>query len=311
MATRLFQLGFEQGLLECNAFQLGGNAATVSSTKAKTGTLGLAMSTSTNVILNGAGKAIPNTTELRAYCAINHNSMGLSTNPVDRQSYMIQLVKADASIFRFGWHRFNNLFYITSTTTTVLASGTDVGSGFPTTAIWHDVSVAAKIHASAGWLNLYIDGVLVANFAGNTGTSPITQVLFGGTPTNNGTWIGTTTFDDCYVDDTTGEAAAAAGERKFAYHAASGNGASSQWTGTDADSTNNYLNVDDVGVNDGDTTENHAGAVDLVDSYAHATYTTPVNYLPVAIINSVVARKLMLLLIHSFNLNSENQVVIR
>lgn len=291
MATRLFQLGFELGILECNAFNVSGQPCSVGSAKAKTGTLGLNMNSATNQPLQGGGRGIPNTTELRAYCAINHNNANVGGAAVDQQAYLIQLVKADGTIWRFGWHHGNALFYITSTTTTVLASATDVGTNFGTINTWNSVSIAAKVHASAGWLNLYINGILIASYTGATGASPITQVLFGGTPTGGGTWSATTTFDDCYCDDTTGEAAAPSAERKFIYLAANGNGASSQWTGTDGDSTNNFQNVDDVGVNDGDTTENHAGVVDLVDSYPHATYTTPINYSPVAVINTVVARK--------------------
>ena len=53
----------------------------------------------------------------------------------------------------------------------------------------------------------------------------------------------------------------------------SGNGNSSDWIGQDANSTDNYLNVDET-TPDGDTTYNESDVVDDKDTYAYSNLST-------------------------------------
>lgn len=151
--------------------------------------------------------------------------------------------------------------------------------------VYQHIGIGLKIDASAGWANVYIDGVLVASFAGNTGTATITKVH----------WLGIvayTNLDDLYLDDTTGEAAPAiVPDRRFVGIYPNANGNYSEDTGSDGNSTDNYLLVDDHSPHDGDTTHVEATALDQRDTYNLTTTTIPTGWSTAAVIPMAVVKK--------------------
>ncbi|MHA2047204.1 MAG: hypothetical protein ACW99G_20625, partial [Candidatus Thorarchaeota archaeon] len=85
---------------------------------------------------------------------------------------------------------------------------------------------------------------------------------------SGGAWWGTIYFDDIYIDDATGEPepSAAPPPLRFYLMTPDGNGTHADWTGSDADKTDNYQLVDEVPANTGDYVE--ATVSGLYDSYA-------------------------------------------
>lgn len=293
MATQLFSVGWEMGLIETPVtFTNGGTGiGTVTTTKTRTGTYSLGFPLAQ---VASYGRAIPSTTELRANVAINHNGFNSASAVVDRAAIIYQIGRLDGTGWRFTWQNTNRLFYVTTIAapTVALASGSEVQSNWTMRDSWHDMSIAIKVDGAAGWLKLYANGIEVLSFTGNTGTSPIVSVAVGGSSTSaDNIWSAFAYFDDFYVEDTTGEAAAPAVNRKFMYCPVNGNGSSSTFVGNDGNSTDNYLLVDDTLNNDGDTTYVAATAAAQEDLYTHATVTTPVNHVVSAITPTVIARK--------------------
>lgn len=151
---------------------------------------------------------------------------------------------------------------------------------------WMHIGIDIKVDNVAGWVVVYADGVEIIRWEGNTGNSDIYSACFGWeASTNAQIW-----YDDMYIDDTTGEAAAAVVPIKaFPYRVSNGDGNYSQWTGSDGNSVNNSLLIDDVPVNSTDWVE--ATSADKLDSYATATYTLAANETCIAVIPTAVVRK--------------------
>lgn len=109
------------------------------------------------------------------------------------------------------------------------------------------IGIDYKADASSGWLNLYIDGILKVSKTGNTGASVISLVRFGKYDNVDLNSTGYLYYDNIYIDDTTGEASAAAPPR-YRFHLATpnGNGNYSQFDGSDGNSVDNYALVDEI-----------------------------------------------------------------
>lgn len=292
MITRLAQIGWEQGIQESPDNSPGTSLInSVSSTKARTGNYSLAINASSGR-QTSTGINIPTTDQVRAFTAVNHNGVESSTNVIDRQVYFFYLLRSDGSALRFGWHYFNSLYYVTTTSTTVLASAPDSVGGIHLTDVWHEIAIDVKIASTGGWAYMYVNGVPVIEFTGNTGTASIVGVLVGGSGTTNGRWSATAYFDDFYVEDTTGETAPSMAEpRFFHYLPVNADDTASQWSGNDGNKTDNYALLDEVGMNDEDATYVYAEEDGLVDLYTHEPLSLPLDQVPVAIIPSVSARK--------------------
>ena len=138
-------------------------------------------------------------------------------------------------------------------------------------ATWQHIGIDLKIDSSAGWMKLYVDGVEKLSFTGNTGNADILDFAVG-----NGAASGSGVifyFDDLYVDDTTGEGAAAAPPiLRFYYTTPNADGNYSQWDGSDGNQVNNYLLVDEIPPNS-DTDYVETNVVDEFDSYNMTTIT--------------------------------------
>lgn len=154
---------------------------------------------------------------------------------------------------------------------------------------WAHVGIDIKIDSSAGWVKVYWDGAEILSFSGNTGNADIDSIRFGGGPTAY--LQAYTYFDDCYIDDTTGEAAAAAvPDRRFAYLTPNGNGAYSQCAGSDGNSTDNYALVDErPHTTDADYVV--ADAVDERDTYVMSDIALAAGWEVIAVIPVAYARK--------------------
>ena len=127
------------------------------------------------------------------------------------------------------------------------------------------------IDNSTGVSAVYINGVEYLNLTSqdtqNTGNASA-NVLELRSYKNNGS--GSTYFDDLYVCDTTGGVNDDfLGPIRVETLFPDGNGNSSDFTGQDADSTDNYLNVDESPPSDGDTTYNEADVLDDEDTYTY------------------------------------------
>lgn len=134
---------------------------------------------------------------------------------------------------------------------------------------WRHWAMDVKINSSTGWIYLYRDGELVASASGNTGSTPIQSLYFGSYEARLET---ENYFDDLYFDDTTGEGSAAKVPiLRFYPLSPNGNGNYAQWDGSDGNSVDNYLLLDERPPSDSDYVQTNV--TDEYDSYAMSTRT--------------------------------------
>lgn len=131
------------------------------------------------------------------------------------------------------------------------------------------VEVDILIANSGGHARVYVNGVLEINFSGDTqngGSALVNQLnLVSGQITFEGAH--NLIIDDLYIIDNADAASTPLGDCKVECDFPSGNGNSSQLDGSDGNSTDNYLLVDEA-ANDGDTTYVESATVDEKDTYA-------------------------------------------
>jgi hypothetical protein len=157
----------------------------------------------------------------------------------------------------------------TTGTITVVRNGTTVFTGlstYPADDLWHYIEIKWKIDnaVAAGEFEVLIDGATVLTSTGtidtqNTANAYATHYRIGSGPNTSSQSLD---FDDLYVkDDTT-----FIGEKRVYTLAPDGNGNSSQFTGSDGNSTDNYLLVDETPPN-GDTDYVESSTVGHRDLY--------------------------------------------
>jgi hypothetical protein len=237
------------------------------------------------------GFSITATAQFRVGCHINHN--GLS----DGMCSIVKWLNGALVVGAIGYDQDTGLIHIVvghdygHSVASVSASsiGLDVRDS------WRHVGVDVKLAASSGWVNLYVDGVEALTFAGDTlgasGVTTIDQVLFTGTLETVAAWSNYCYIDNIIIDDTTGEAlGATVPDRRFQLITPNGNGTTSEMTGSDGNSVNNYDLVDDV-PHDSDTTYVKAVEAGLTDTYAMTTFTLPDEWVIAAVIGLAVVRK--------------------
>jgi hypothetical protein len=149
----------------------------------------------------------------------------------------------------------------------VLATGTRVLSP----AVFYFIELKATIADAGDTAVVRINGVEDINFTGDTkatANATANQIQLW----NEG-FVGQY-YDDLYVCDGTGGAPTDTflGDVRVQAIFPSGNGNSSQLVGQDADSTDNYLNVDET-AQDGDTTYVESSTVGNKDTYAFGNLT--------------------------------------
>jgi len=132
----------------------------------------------------------------------------------------------------------------------VYAGATQLGTFTDTmvsTGNWFYFGVDFKIDAASGWCNVYFDGVAQLTYAGQTnqGSADFDTVCVG-PDTSGQNWSSNMHIDSFYFDESTGEGAAACPPMSiFSIVSANGNGNYSDFVGSDGNSVNNYLLVDD------------------------------------------------------------------
>jgi len=146
-----------------------------------------------------------------------------------------------------------------TSTATLVATG-DIAIQAST---WYVIEVHVKIDDTTGALDVRVDGVDDAAFAGDT--KPGAETTFNTLRYHGGS--NTSYYDDLAMNDTAGGADNSwCGDGKIILLKPNANGDVSGLTGSDADSTDNYLLVDDF-PHDTDTTYTEGSVTDDYDSY--------------------------------------------
>lgn len=135
---------------------------------------------------------------------------------------------------------------------------------------FYQIGFAYYANATTGYASVYIEGVQVLTYTGNTGTG-ITAIYYGGAANTTG-WTNGTVFDDVFVDGSaSSETDACPPARYFLFGAPNAAGNYSQWTSS---SGTNYTAVDETTPND-DSDYVVATSANLIDSYNTPNPTIP------------------------------------
>lgn len=282
--ARLAQTGAELNLTAAELTTVG--SATISNTKARTGTYSFRFALNGNT---SAGIAFTATAQFRAHMHLNHNGLAGIANA----AYIFRWQNGATQVGAVNYDRVTGYIQLI-VNATVVASESAATLGLSAVDTWYGLGIDVKLDASAGWIYFYKDGELKLSYDGNTlaGLGAITTVdglYFGGGL--NGSWASYAYFDDLVIDDTTGEATPSpVPDRRFALLTPNGNGDKSEFTGSDGNQIDNYLLVDEIPPN-GDTDYVRATAANLVDLYAMTTTTPPTGFTFGALIALAYARK--------------------
>lgn len=190
--------------------------------------------------------------------ALKMQSLGTGTN-----HHLLSFV--DGTTVQVDIYLDNTGHLIVTRGSTVLATSTSV----LTVEVWNYIEVkvtldnttgAAEVRvngSSSGWINISdVDTCATAN--------EYASVIRYGSTTSSGTGR----IDDLYICDTDGSVNNDfLGDVRVDAYLPNGNGASSQFTGSDSDSTDNYMLVDDAAP-DGDTTYVQSSTVNQIDTYS-------------------------------------------
>jgi hypothetical protein len=293
MSTRLAQAGAEINSVaefpaESSADLGTVISAVISSTKAKTGTFSLRFQGSTF----GRGFPLPtNPTQIKAGFFINHAGTGGS-------SVVFRITKVSGS--NPIMCRWNSALTTGSTPTgtggllELVIENVVVATVNPavisTTNQWYHIGVTWKQHATTGFCTVYIDGIAVLTFSGNTGSSAASAFYVGGSSASIGAWNASAYFDDIWVDDDSGGSDVAPASLQFMWSLATTAGSFAQFTPL---ASTNISNVDDVNsaAPDDDTTYNFASAASLKDTFNTADITVPAGYAIAAVIPVAWAKR--------------------
>lgn len=159
----------------------------------------------------------------------------------------------------------------------VTRNATQLGSAINTTAnTWHYIELKVKIDDTVGTYEVRLNGVSIISGTGadtrNAGNATADRVRFGPSVTNNATiaeWI-----DDVYICDDQGSTNNDfLGDVRIEALFPTGNGNSSQLVGSDANSTDNYLLVDESAPNS-DTDYVESSTVTDKDTYVMGNLTS-------------------------------------
>lgn len=131
---------------------------------------------------------------------------------------------------------------------------------------WYVLEWHLKIDNSAGISEVKVDGVADAT-TGSTDTQPGAETTFDNLYLSSNAGSASTYFDDLALNDTSGGVDDSwCGDGKIILLTPNANGDSSDLVGSDSDSTNNYLLVDDIPA-DSDTTYVQSATPDDYDLY--------------------------------------------
>ncbi len=279
--TRLWQANAElQDVLSEFTTRSSSNFTT-SGTEAKTGSQAFRTINSNyaSLVLDAA------TAQMRMGLFINHNG----TNVADEPS-IVRFRDGSTTVVDLRWDGDNSTFQLFVGST---EQDSAISATFANTSTWYHIGIDMKIHASTGWVHVYLDGVEVVSYTGNTtGGSTEIDTIEVGSPRTSNNWNSYVYYDDLYIDDTVGEATTAVvPDLRFLSVTPNGNGNSSDWDGSDGNSTDNYLLVDETPPDD-DTTYVETDTSGLNDDYTLSDITLPTGYSVAATIVFAIAKKL-------------------
>jgi len=279
--TRLWQAAgeFNDALVEFTT--RSSSSFATSSTVARTGTY--SFRTGLN---NYATQVLTTTyTQLRFGGYVYHSGGESGQSPS-----LLQIKNGGDVTIDLRWDTDNNTLQLYYGTT---QKDTQLSATFAQTSTWLHIGIDAKIHASTGWVYVYLDGAEVLSDTGDTtGGSTAMDSLIVGSPRTSNRWTNFIYFDDLYIDNLASEGSAAVvPDYRFVPLLPNGNGNASEWDGSDADSTDNYLLVDEV-TPDGDTTYVETDVGNETDDYTMANISLESGYEVSAVIAQAVAKKL-------------------
>lgn len=287
--TRAYQLGYEMQSNDEHDLITSTTHPTNQSVTVHSGARAAQFTTSTYA----AGKNLPaGIVQVRTGVFFRH--VGVVT--AGSQASILSAKNSQGEIFRASWYEDDNTIRLVKHST-VVDTITAVSAGITNFNRWYHAGMTLKIGAPDGFFSFYLEHRKILTFTGDTtavvGSGDSIAGCYGGgrhANTVNG-WTNGAIFDDFYIDTSDGsEADALPPPKRYFFGMANGNGTNSDWLGSDADSTDNYLLVDD-GVPDDDTTYVGALLDALKDTYQCANVTFPVTWLPVAAIPTVRAKE--------------------
>lgn len=278
--TRIWQAGAELNNLLSEFDSVSGSGLETSSAVANSGSYSFRVNSLTRFADKVLSSAL---SQARIGFFVYHNGPTSTNNPALISLYSTSTICINV--------RFDG------TTLSVRAGSTVLGSvlsaAFAATGVWKHVGLDVKIASSGGWVYLYLDGVLIFSFDGDTndGAASFNKITIG-SPIIGHTWAIPIYYDDIYLDNLSGESAPTAPpDYRFLPVLPNGNGYISQWDGNDGNSTDNYLLVDEVPP-DNDTTYVESAVSGEADSYTMTNPTIPTGWEVSAVIALAVAKKL-------------------
>jgi hypothetical protein len=269
--TRVFNTGFEEG--STDIFDL--NAPLIGTSNPKTGTYSIQATINTQYYWDNW--SIPSTYMIRGGMDMRHGTGGGGTT--NKSLFRIRSATADLIVIRLN---------STGTGLKLKVAGTDQddSDAVPIDEYYH-LGFDVKIDGSSGWAKVYVNGIEVMSFTGNTGTAQITNCAIGPQSASGGDSLGALYIDNLYIDDSTGESVAVAPPiLRFHWITPDSNGNYNDWTPS---SGSGYQCVDEVPPSDSDYVETAASGNQ--DSYGCTTITLGTNETIEAVIPVVRAKR--------------------
>lgn len=282
--TRRRQTGFEIGDLnaEVDSFAVGSSSAVaLVSDVTRTGNFSLRTTHAGTFAYT-----IASTSQARVSFHFRHPPVAPANS-----TPLVSFQNGTTEITRFRWN--GSAFDVVHGTGTVLTTVTY--APFNAGNQWFHLSVDVKVAGSgAGWFRLYADGVMVIDWTGtNTGGGTAFNTVRFGTGSTGASWGSgvQTWYDDIYMDDTTGEGSPSlCPDLRYLMLLPNGNGDSSQWIGSDGNSDDNFLLVDEM-PHDGEGTYVTTSTHNQRDTYALRDLSLPPGWSVTSVIPLAAARK--------------------
>lgn len=227
----------------------------------------------------------PTTSQIRVANHFRH--VGTSTSE-GRQANIFAFYNTGGIVASARYSSFSGLVDLAIGDTSVASAPAGM---FANTETWHHIVFDVKIDVN-GWMVFYCDGIEIVRFDGDTtGAGASVDMHKWGYSIAGQGWMPYRYIDNLYIDDMTGEAAASVEGTELFFHlmTANGNGANSNYVGSDADSVDNYLLVDD-NPPDNDTTYVETDATGNIDTYALSDFTVPEGQVASGMIAFALAR---------------------
>lgn len=237
--TRLWQAGAELNDWSYEMTYRSGAGWVTASDRAKTGTYAYKTSGA------GWGNYVAPATyaQVRAGCWLNFS--GVTTSPPD----VLGFYNGATFVGSLQWDHSSNQLRVWAGAT--LLDGQTV-TAFNTVDTWKHIGVDLKIHASAGWFYVYLNGSAVISYSGKTdhGSSAADTVYFGN-PNGAASWTNIW-YDNLFFDSTVSESAAAqVPDLQFDFIQPNADNTPNAWTPNSG--STHYDRVNEVAPN-GDTT---------------------------------------------------------